>query len=74
MGSKREAIGRKVMNAVVAGGSVLTLEGTDTVVVASVGACKPEGGVCTVGGIHSGPESGWGVGATRALEQRTRHQ
>ena len=64
MGSKKEEIGRKGMRAVVAGGSVRTLVGTGAFVAASVGAWKPGGGVCTVGGIHGGPESGWDVEAT----------
>ena len=48
--------------------------GTGAVVAASVGVWKPEGGVCTVGGIHGGPESGWGVEAMYALEQRMQYK
>ena len=59
------------MSAVVADGSVGTLVGTGAVVAASVGAWK--GGVCTVGGIHGGPESGWGEEATHALDQRMQY-
>lgn len=35
--------------------------GTGAVVTAWAGAGEAGGGVYTVGGVHSGPESGWGV-------------
>ena len=50
------------------------MAGTGAVVAAYVGAWKPGGGVSTVEGIHGGPESGWGVEATHALEQRMQYK
>ena len=56
MGLNNEGIGRKGINAVVAGGSVRDLVGIGEVVAAYVGTWKPGGGVCTVERIRGGPE------------------